>query len=70
MAEFKRTYYPNGDLATEVFEINGKREGVFKSYHINIKSITELYDKVDITKSPKQICCICYYVDGKINYVR
>jgi antitoxin component YwqK of YwqJK toxin-antitoxin module len=67
MAELKRTYYPNGDLATEVFEINGKREGVFKSYHINITNITELYNKIDTTNSPKHISCICYYFDGKIN---
>ncbi len=69
MTELKYTYYPNGELATEEYEINGKRYGVFKSYHINLKSITALYDKVDTTNSPKQLCCICNYIDGKIHGV-
>jgi antitoxin component YwqK of YwqJK toxin-antitoxin module len=35
MAEVKRTYYMNGELESEVFEINGKRNGEYKSYHEN-----------------------------------
>ena len=33
MAEVKRTYYPTGELESEWFEINGKKEGEFKLYY-------------------------------------
>ena len=65
MAEFKRTYYPNGELATEVFEIYNIKEGIFKSYHINISNISELFNNTNTNSN--QICIICYYVDNKIN---
>ena len=35
MAEVKRTYYNNGELESEVFVINGKRNGNYKEYHEN-----------------------------------
>ena len=33
MAEVKREYYPTGELESEWFEINGKKEGEFKLYY-------------------------------------
>ena len=33
MSELKRTYYKNNVLKSEVFEINGKREGEYKIYN-------------------------------------
>jgi antitoxin component YwqK of YwqJK toxin-antitoxin module len=35
MAEVKRMYYPTGELKSEVFIINGKKNGERKSYHEN-----------------------------------
>ena len=35
MAEVKRTYYPSGKLQSEVFDINGKRNGEYKEYYEN-----------------------------------
>jgi antitoxin component YwqK of YwqJK toxin-antitoxin module len=35
MAEVKREYYPNGELQSEWFEINRKKEGQFKTYYEN-----------------------------------
>ena len=35
MAEVKRTYYNNGELESEVFLLNGKRNGEYKEYHMN-----------------------------------
>ena len=35
MSELKRTYYKNNVLKSEVFEINGKREGEYKIYYKN-----------------------------------
>ncbi len=33
MAEVKREYYSTGELETEWFEVNGKKEGESKSYY-------------------------------------
>ena len=35
MAEIKRTYYETGELLSEVFVIDGKINGEYKSYHDN-----------------------------------
>ena len=35
MAEFKRTYYETGELKSEWFEINGKKNGEYKQYYEN-----------------------------------
>jgi antitoxin component YwqK of YwqJK toxin-antitoxin module len=35
MTELKRTYYADGELKSEVFEINGKKEGELKIYYKN-----------------------------------
>ena len=35
MAEVKKTYYKSDKLKSECFEINGKRNGEFKSYFHN-----------------------------------
>jgi antitoxin component YwqK of YwqJK toxin-antitoxin module len=35
MAEVKREYYNSGELRSEVFEINGKKEGEYKTYYEN-----------------------------------
>jgi antitoxin component YwqK of YwqJK toxin-antitoxin module len=67
MTEVKYTYYPNGQLASEWIEINGKREGVFKTYHLNNSNIAELFDISKNTDKNLHICTISYYVDGKIN---
>ena len=32
MAEVKRTYFESGELESECFEINGKKEGEYKNY--------------------------------------
>ena len=33
MAEVKRTYYESGELESECFEINGKKNGEYKEYY-------------------------------------
>ncbi len=35
MAELRRQYYLTGELYSEVFIINGKKEGQFRSYYPN-----------------------------------
>ena len=35
MAEVKRTYYETGELESEVFLLNGKKNGEYKSYREN-----------------------------------
>ena len=35
MAEVKRTYFESGQLESECFEINGKKNGEEKTYHEN-----------------------------------
>ena len=35
MAEVNRTYYKTGELKSECFEINGKKNGEYKRYHQN-----------------------------------
>jgi antitoxin component YwqK of YwqJK toxin-antitoxin module len=35
MTEVKYTYYPNGQLASEWIEINGKKDGYYKRYYSN-----------------------------------
>jgi antitoxin component YwqK of YwqJK toxin-antitoxin module len=35
MAEVRKTYHPTGELKSEVFEINGKRNGIYKEYRKN-----------------------------------
>jgi antitoxin component YwqK of YwqJK toxin-antitoxin module len=35
MAELKRNFYDSGELESEVFEINGIKHGIFKSYWQN-----------------------------------
>ena len=35
MAELKREYYSSGELLSEVYMINGKKEGVSKNYYKN-----------------------------------
>ena len=35
MAQTVRTYYESGELRSEHFELNGKKNGEFKSYHKN-----------------------------------
>ncbi len=67
MAEVKYIYYPNGQLSAEWFEINGKREGIFKSYHLNNSNIAELFDVSKNTDKTLHICIISYYVNGKLN---
>ncbi len=67
MTEIKYTYYPNGQLSSEWVEINGKREGIFKTYHLNNSNIAEFFDKSKNTDDILKICVITYYVDGKIN---
>ena len=37
MTEVKRTYYSTGELRSEWFEVNEKKEGEYKSYHKNGK---------------------------------
>ena len=37
MAEVVRTYYESGELESECFEINDKKNGEYKSYHPNGK---------------------------------
>ena len=60
MAEVKRTYYKNGTLSSEYFEINGKKEGEFKSYYENgqLGTICMYIDG--------QLRSICSYIDNKI----
>ena len=35
MGEVVKTYYETGELKTQVFEINGKKNGEYISYHQN-----------------------------------
>ena len=46
MAEVKRTYYSTGELESEVFILNGKKIGEYKSYHEN-GSLHEICSYID-----------------------
>jgi antitoxin component YwqK of YwqJK toxin-antitoxin module len=35
MAEVERTYYIGGELKSEVFALNGKKNGIYQEYHKN-----------------------------------
>ena len=72
MAELKRIYYDSGELCSEVFILNGKRHGEFKSYFKNIfksdidqfvSQVEEKYTYVDDKKNGEYVC---YYKSGKI----
>jgi antitoxin component YwqK of YwqJK toxin-antitoxin module len=46
MAEVKRTYYETGELESEVFLLNGKKNGEYKSYHRN-GQLRVIYSYID-----------------------
>ena len=72
-----RTYYDDDEhtiLYEEYFQVNGKKEGEYKSYHENGNLCwicTYINDKEEgISKTyydTGEISFICYYVDGKEN---
>jgi antitoxin component YwqK of YwqJK toxin-antitoxin module len=66
MAELKREYYDgSSELLSEYFEINGKKEGVFKGYYSNGQlSLITLY--VDGKKNGESKS---YYPNGKLSII-
>ena len=61
MAEVKRTYYKSGKLRSEVFELNGKKNGIYKEYYENS------CENMSSTDSFGQLFYICSYIDGKFH---
>ena len=58
MAEVKRTYYESGELLSEVFEINGKKNGEYKRYNeLGMLIKTSMYDNGELKE-------IYNYVNG------
>ncbi len=58
MAKVHREYYMSGKLQSEVFILNGKKEGEFKFYYENV------YESINFIG---QLCKICNYTDNKLN---
>jgi len=75
MAEVKRTYYSTGELDSEYFEINGKINGLYKSYLKNgqlfvIKTYVDNIlhgEYIHYHCAKEQIYFIHQYVNGKLN---
>ena len=74
MAEVVRTYYDNGKLKSEVYMINGKKNGIYKDYYINgqLDIICSYIDDKRIGElkgyyKDGQLEIICSYIDGKKN---
>ncbi len=63
MAELKHTYYPNGDVATEAFETNGKKDGEYKEYYQKTYEVSE----GNSDHSVGQLRKVCTYIDDKLN---
>ena len=62
MAELKREYYSNGDIKSQVFIINGKKEGQYKKYYKN-GILGSVYNYINDIKNGQ---CNHYHIDGKI----
>ena len=66
-----RTYHDQDEtkLKEEVFMINGKKEGVYKSYHKN----KQLYEEVNYINGKKHGIYKSYHINGQlheeINYI-
>ena len=54
MATEQREYYPSGKLKSVWFEINGKKEGEYKEYHIMNGQIWKNYNYVNGKKHGEQ----------------
>ena len=65
MAELTREYYPDNTIKSEVFEINGQREGEYKEYY-NQEELKSLYDYNPDKYNNPQIYIICNYVNGQL----
>ncbi len=69
MAEFNTEYYNNGDIKSQVFIINGKKEGEYKKYYKN-GILGSCYNYTNDIKNGE---CKHYHIDGKIwlvyNYI-
>jgi antitoxin component YwqK of YwqJK toxin-antitoxin module len=76
MAKVVRTYYDenNTKLKEEYYEVDGKKEGVYKSYHENGSELSDdsynsKHKNMSSTYSFGQLWQICNYIDNKINGV-
>ena len=74
MCEVKREYYKTGELESECFELNEKKEGIYKSYYPDGQlEIICSYIDGKINGEHKyyhingQLCEICFYTDDKMN---
>jgi antitoxin component YwqK of YwqJK toxin-antitoxin module len=63
MQDVERTYYPSGELKSEVFVVNGKRNGEYKLY----RETGCDYNNMSSIDSFGKLHIICTYVDGKRN---
>ena len=64
MAEVKREYYESGELESECFEINGKKNGEFKTFDERGQVLNSEQYLADIPVGKHE----SFYVDGKLNY--
>ena len=70
MAEVKREYYKTGELKSECFEINDRKNGEYKKYYENGSELSLDNSKrknLSSTDSFGQLKEICSYIDGGIN---
>jgi antitoxin component YwqK of YwqJK toxin-antitoxin module len=74
MAEVVKTYYDTGELLSEVYMVNGKKNGIYKKYHKN-GQLWMICSYIDDKKNGEykrywwsgQLKQICSYTDDKKN---
>jgi antitoxin component YwqK of YwqJK toxin-antitoxin module len=65
MTELKRTYYESGNIESEVFIINGKKEGYYKKYYEN-ENIELIFPYID---NKLNGYCKRYGTTGNLHYI-